>query len=226
MSSADIIGAVSFSRAFGYVEAGDDKGIFQRIQDTMASVAWLMHAGWLFRLHQCLRPIIGNWLKANDRNGYFHEFAVREVQGRKQRGGDSNDIIGQLLEMGRAKPQLNDTNISFMMTSNVFAGSDTTSIALRIIFLQLLRHPASMARLLLELQEKRSSGQLSDPVRFDESEAWPYLQAVMYESLRLHAPAGFILDRDVPQGGMTIKGIYVPEGVSVFMQGQLRAFKG
>ena len=222
MLAADIIGSVSFSRTFGYVEAGDGKDTFSRLQRSMASLAWLMHAGWLFHLHQRLRPVIGNWLAANDRNGYFNEFAAREVQGRKDRGGDSKDIVSQLLDVGKVKPQLSDTNISFMMTSNVFAGADTTSISLQIIFLQLLRHPASMKRLIYELQEKRNKGQLSDPVTFEQSEAWPYLQAVMYESLRTHSPLGFNLDRDVPPGGMTIQGKYVPEGVGTSVRWQLQ----
>lgn len=176
-----------------------------------------MHAGWFFRLHQRLRPVIGNWLALNDRNGYFHEFASKEVAGRRDRGGDDKDILGQLFDVQRAKPQLDDKSISFMMTSNVFAGSDTTSIALRSIFYLLLKNPATLGRLIRELQDKQGKGELSDPVSFEQAESRPYLQAVMYEALRLHSPAAFVLDRDVPPGGMTIGGHYVPAGVSAFL---------
>lgn len=40
-------------------------------------------------------------------------------------------------------------------------------------------------------------GRLSRPVRFHEVQAWPYLQAVVYEAMRLYTPAAFVLDRDV-----------------------------
>lgn len=195
------------------MEAGDDQGVFQRIQNSMGSAAWLMHAGWFFRIHQRLQPLVGNWLACNDRNGYFHEFARKEVSARMDRGGDNKDILGQLFTVQKEKPQLNNTNISFMMTSNVFAGSDTTSIALRSIIYLLLKHPAALDRLMRELRERESEGNLGEPVTFQQAEAWPYLQAVMHEALRIYSPAGFILDREVPPGGMTIGDRYVPEKV-------------
>ncbi len=101
-----------------------------------------------------------------------------------------------------------------MMTSNVFAGSDTTSAALRGIFLNLLRHPRVLSKLRAELEEKRAAGRLSSIVTFQEAEASPYLQAVMHEAMRVFSPVGFNPDRDVPEGGMMINGIFVPGGVS------------
>lgn len=207
---SDVIGSVSFSRPFSYVETGDDQGVFQRIQNAMGSAAWLMHAGWLFRLHQKLMPICGNWLAINDRNGYFFQVARKEVLGRIDRGGDDKDIIGQLLEIQKTKPQLSDMNISFMMTSNVFAGSDSTSIAFQSIFYLLLTHPLAHERLMRELREREEKGALSDPVSFQEAESWPYLQAIIYEAMRLHPPAAFVLDREVPPAGMMIAGLFVP----------------
>jgi cytochrome P450 len=102
-----------------------------------------------------------------------------------------------------------------MMTSNVFAGSDTTSIALRAIFLNLMRHPRVLAKLRTELQERRTQGKLGTLVSAAEADPCRYLQAVIYESLRVFSPAAFIFDRDVPVEGMTICGRYVPGGVSV-----------
>jgi cytochrome P450 len=209
-----VIGSISFSRPFGYVQAGDDQGVFQRIQDTMGSVSWLMHAGWFFRLHQSLMPVIGNWIAANNRNGYFFQFARNEVIGRLGRGGENKDIVGQLFDVQKARPELNDMNIAFMLTSNVFAGSDTTSIALRSIIYLLLKHPAKLNRLMSELEEKEEKGELSDPVTFQQAESWSYLQAVMYEAIRLYAPAGFDLDRTVPAEGMIIEDHFIPPGVS------------
>ncbi|OOO06873.1 cytochrome P450 [Aspergillus oryzae] len=210
MWAFDVIGSISFSQPFGYVESGDDEGVFKRIQNAMGSAAWLMHAGWLLRLHQKLIPICGNWLAVNDRNGYFFQVACREVSGRINRGGDDKDIIGQLLETQKIKPQLKDLDISFMMTSNVFAGSDSTSIAFQSIFYLLLTHPAAHDRLMRELREREEKGELSDPVSFQEAESWSYLQAIIYEAMRLYAPAAFVLDRVVPPEGMMIEDKFVP----------------
>lgn len=101
------------------------------------------------------------------------------------------------------------------MTTNVFAGSDTTSISLRAIFIFLIRHPRVLAKLRSELQARRAAGKLSSIVTAAEAEACPYLQAVIYESLRLHSPVAFMLDRDVPPQGMMLCGHHVPGGVSL-----------
>lgn len=182
----------------------------------MSSISWLMRVPWFFHLHQRVMPIIGNWLAANDRNGYFFQFARREVLERKERTQDSDkDIVGQLFQAQKLKPELTDTDISFTLTSNVFAGSDTTSISLFAIIYLLLKHPAKMDRFMSELLAKRANGELSDPVSFQQAESWPYLQAVMYEAIRVYSPAGFNLDRVVPAQGLTIGDKLVPPGVSI-----------
>lgn len=173
-----------------------------------------MHAGWIFRLHQKLSPIFGNWLAAADRNGHFFKLAAQEIASRKDRGGDSKDILGQLFTTQKAKPQLTDQDIAFMMTSNVFGGSDTTATSLCAAFLMLLKNPDAYNCLMDELREKNAQGKLSNPITFNEAESCEYLQAVMYESMRLHPPFGMIMDRDVPPGGMHIGENYIPDGVS------------
>ncbi|KAI1798728.1 cytochrome P450 [Daldinia bambusicola] len=211
----DVIGAISFSKPFGYVESGDDEGIFLRLRTAMRCLGWIRRSSTLFKLHQRLMPYVGNWLASNDRNTYFFELASKEIQARTNRDGNFKDITSQLLSVQKAKPEFNDTNIAFMMTSNVFAGSDTTSISLRAVFYLLLKHPEKYNRLMEELESKKQAGELSSPVTFQEAEACPYLQAILYEALRLYPATSELLDRDVPEGGMTIDGHYVPGGVAV-----------
>ncbi|KAI0597880.1 cytochrome P450 [Biscogniauxia sp. FL1348] len=211
----DVVGAVSFTRPFGFVESGDDQGLFLRAQRSMMSIAWVTHVPWVSRLQQKLMPIIGNWLAANDRNGYFFNYATQEVVGRRDRGGDDKDILAQLFTVQKAKPQLTNLDIAYMMTSNVFAGSDTTSSALRATFYLLFKNPEKLRILLEELEEKKANGQLSDLVSAEQAKTCHYLQAVLYEASRLMPAVGLLLDRDVPEGGMTIGPYYVPGGAVV-----------
>ncbi|KAI0441523.1 cytochrome P450 [Xylaria telfairii] len=217
----DVVGAISFSKPFGFLSSesdsyGPDKNLFSRIANTMHSAAWLMHAVWLFKLHQkFVMPLVGNLLAVNERNGFFFHFAGREVQTRKNRGGNDKDMVGQLFQVQRIKEELNDHSITYMMTSNVFAGSDTTSVALRAIFLNLIRHPQVLARLRAELRGQQTAGKLGTIVTAAEAGVCPYLQAVIYESMRLFSPVAFVLDRDVPAEGMTICGHHVPGGTVV-----------
>ncbi|KAI1738863.1 cytochrome P450 [Xylaria scruposa] len=217
----DVIGAVSFSKPYGFVSSGSDSygsdsNFFSRIASSLASAGWLMHAEGLFKLHQkFVMPLIGNFLAINERNGFFFHFSQREVQTRKEQGGNDKDIAGQLFQVQKNKEELNDLSIAYMMTSNVVAGSDTTSIALRAIFLNLMRHPQVLAKLRAELQGRQTAGKLSTIVTAAEAELCPYLQAVIYEGMRLFSPVGFNMDRDVPAEGMTICGHYVPGGTVV-----------
>ncbi|KAI0803957.1 cytochrome P450 [Xylaria sp. FL0064] len=213
----DVIGAVSFSKPYGFVSSGSDSigsdgSLFSRLASSLNSGAWLMHVGWLFRFHQkVILPLFGNFLAVNQRNGFFFQFAQREVQTRRDQGGNDKDIVDQLFKVQEAKKELDDVSIAYMMTSNVFAGSDTTSIALRAIFLNLIRHPPALAKLRAELQDR----QFNSITTAAEAEACKYLQAVIYESMRLFSPAAFMLDRDVPPEGMTIRGHHVPGGTVV-----------
>ncbi|KAF2766525.1 cytochrome P450 family protein [Teratosphaeria nubilosa] len=215
----DVIGAISFSRDFGYIDAGTDAGTFARIKAALNSAAWVAYVPWLLDIHQRLRPVIGNWLAMNDRNGYFHEVASKEVEARKGREGDERDVATQLLTAQREKPQLTTKDIGFMMTSNVIAGSDTTSNSLRAMFYLLLSHPEKLARLMEELEEKKASGGLNEVVTAAQAEACPYLQAVMWESVRLYPVFSALADRKVPARGLTVDGHYLPADTTVGCHG-------
>lgn len=125
-------------------------------------------------------------------------------------------MLTQLLSVQKAKPELTDVSISFLMTTNVMAGSDTTTGGLRAVFYLLLKHPDKLQRLLQELHERKESSRLGEIVSSEQARSCHYLQAVLYESLRLLPPVGAMAERNVPEGGMTIGPYYIPAGVSSF----------
>lgn len=43
----------------------------------------------------------------------------------------------------------------------------------------------------------------------------PYLQAVIKEGLRIFPPVTGLMSKDVPEGGDTINGIYIPDGTKI-----------
>ncbi|KAI1330408.1 cytochrome P450 family protein [Xylariaceae sp. FL0255] len=212
----DVIGAVSFAQPFGFVKAFSDNGLFTRIQRSMKSTSWIMQAGGFYDFHETwVRPIFGNFLAANDRNGYFFEFAKRQVTERKEKGiaGD-NDMVGQLFQAQQTKNQPDDLSISFMMATNVFAGSDTTSSTMRAAFLHLMEKPEIIDKIRAELQD-RCPGRAGELYTSEECSRCEYLQAVIYEALRILPPVAMTLDREVPERGMTIRGKFVPGGTVV-----------
>lgn len=115
--------------------------------------------------------------------------------------------------MQKEKPELDDLAVTSMATSNIFARSDTTAVSIRAILYYLLKYPEYEMRLVEEIDERRKLGKLSDVAKLEEAKEMPYLQAVMYEALRMHPAVGMSLLRVTPHGGIEIDGRFIPEGV-------------
>jgi len=200
------------------MEAGVDDGSFVQIEGALRSAAWVGQVPWLYWLHDYLSPVIGNHLGITARHGSLRTFAMKEVLARKDRGSDRKDILSKLFKVHEEKGELFDENaVVSMATSNIFAGSDTTAISTRAILYYLLKNPESLGKLRDEIDLSWRGGRLSDPAKLSEADNMPYLQAVMYEALRLHPAVGMSLPRVVPPGGCEIGGKFLPAGVK-FME--------
>ncbi|KAF4850299.1 Cytochrome P450 monooxygenase andK [Colletotrichum siamense] len=209
----DVIGEVTFSKRFGFMDVGSDDGSFKQIENALQSAAWIGQVPWLYWLHDYLSPVIGTWLGIASRHDSLRKFAAREVAARQDRGSDHQDILGKLLAVHHDKPdQFDNSDLVSMATSNIFAGSDTTAISIRAIIYYMLKYPEAKRKLVEEVDTLWQQGKLSDPVTVAESEKMPYLQAAMYEALRLHPAVGMTLPRVVPKGGYEIDGRFMPAG--------------
>lgn len=209
----DIIGEITFSRSFGFLEAAQDDGSFSQIEGALQSAAWTGQMPWLYWLNDYLSPIFGNHLAINARHGSLRSLAVKEISARKDRGSDRKDILSKLFAAHDANPEGLDTAaVASMATSNIFAGSDTTAISTRAIIYYLLKNPQTKQRLVEEIDSFHHSGKLSNVAQLAEADNMPYLQAVMYEALRMHPAVGMSLPRVVPAGGAVVDGVHLPAG--------------
>jgi cytochrome P450 len=214
----DVVGMLTFSKMFGFMEKGEDDGSFRNIEGALRSASWVGQVPWLYWMNDWLTPVIGNRLGIAARHGSIRAFAAREVEARKEKktGKEEDDILARLFEVHKEKPEeFPNENVLSMATSNVFAGSDTTAISLRSIIYYLLKNPESKEKLIKEIDKRRQTGKLSDPVKLEEANDMPYLQACMYEALRLHPAVGMSLPRVVPKGGIEIAGKYLPKDTIV-----------
>ena len=101
-------------------------------------------------------------------------------------------------------------------STNVFAGSGTTSITLRTIIQYLCGYPMIKDKLVKEIDDADRQGILSNPITYKQTqENIPYMEAVMKEALRIHPGIGLLLERHVPKGGAEICGKYIPGGTIV-----------
>lgn len=94
----------------------------------------------------------------------------------------------------------------------LLAGSETTGTTLCGIVSYLVQNPSALKKL---EREVRSSLKREPDITLRTLQNLPFLNAVIHEGLRLCNPvAGGIL-RIVPEGGDTVCGYFLPEGVSI-----------
>lgn len=91
------------------------------------------------------------------------------------------------------------------------AGSETTATALLGLTYFLARNPDSYNKLATEI---RTSFTSYDEITGHSTEALPYLQAAISESLRMYPPVPIGMPRVSP--GDTVDGRYIPKGAVVY----------
>ncbi|KAK5632782.1 hypothetical protein RRF57_008496 [Xylaria bambusicola] len=95
------------------------------------------------------------------------------------------------------------------------AGSETTASALRIILFYLIATPVAYNRLKKEMRTAIQRGRVSNPITAAEAKELQYLQAVLYEGMRIRPVATATFGKEVPPGGDIINGYFVPGGTTI-----------
>lgn len=93
----------------------------------------------------------------------------------------------------------------------IVGGSETSATTLTGIFNHLSRRPEITTRLYKEIRDRFKE---EKDIVIDAIHDLPYLQAVLDEGLRICNPIPGGLPREVPEGGDTYAGVFLPGGVS------------
>ncbi|KID78805.1 Cytochrome P450 family protein, partial [Metarhizium brunneum ARSEF 3297] len=214
----DVIGEVTFSNRFGFMDKGIDDGAFTMIDNILQCANWVGHIPWFYYLSIWLAPIIGNHLAITQRQGKLLHMSQQNIRERKKRGTDRNDMLEQLFEVQREKPdKLDDICVASMAASNIFAGSDSTSVSISAFLYHTLRNPEVKKKLMDEIDEHAAKNNIPRGAVFDLEiiNNMPFLQACMYEALRCHPAVGVSLGRVVPPSGLQIGEQFIPGGSGI-----------
>ncbi|KAJ5947535.1 hypothetical protein N7466_000550 [Penicillium verhagenii] len=214
-SSLDVIGELTFSKRFGFIEGGSDKGTFVQIEQALQSASWIGQVPWLYWIHDWLSPWIGNHLKVANRHGLLREIAVKEVTQRGSTQSTHPDMLDKFMDVHRGQPdKFDETAVMSMTASNIFAGSDTTAISIGAILYYLCKHPQYKEELLKEIDAEADAGRITRTnVPYKVAQNMPYLQSCIQEGLRCHPAVGMSMPRVVPPAGLVVNGKRIPGGI-------------
>jgi cytochrome P450 len=90
-----------------------------------------------------------------------------------------------------------------------------TANVIRSTMLYVAASPLIYLRLQSEIDTAISSGRVSTPITYTEAKALPYLQAVVYEGIRIHPPNFSLASKRAPPEGDTLHGQFVPGGTEI-----------
>ncbi|MCJ1466156.1 hypothetical protein MMC07_004775 [Pseudocyphellaria aurata] len=205
----DVLGEVNFSQKLGFLETGTD--VASSVAAIDGLLQYLSIVGQMPWLHNFLlgNPLMHKLIPQLEKSN--------EIQNRQEDPDDARrDILARFLEVHNKDPsKFTFTEMLGLTTTNLIAGSGTTSVALRAVLYYLCRNPMAYKKLKDEILDSEAASEISKPITYAEASKLEYLSAVINETLRVHASTGFILERMVPKGGATISDVYLPEGTVV-----------
>ncbi|KAJ5833375.1 hypothetical protein N7474_001686, partial [Penicillium riverlandense] len=208
----DVLGEVTFSKSFGFIESGKD--IRNAIANTRALalyIAVMGHYTWLHNL------TLGNPLLSRmgiQPTSHIFDTCLAAIDTRKKNPDARSDMMQKWMDTRARYPdRMEENEIFAAAVANVGAGADTVSATTQSLFYFLIRNPHHLQRLHEELDAAHARGELSPVIQHAEAQNLPFLQACIKEAYRFHAAVALGLPRVVPKGGMTIGGRFFSEGV-------------
>ena len=221
----DVVGIFTFDLKLGFLEQGKDVDGMMAAIEGMLSYASL--CGQVPEMHPLLlgNPLFAKVMPAMETWNQVLVFTLKAINNRAsiKRDGElinadteGRDMLSRWAYVKSSNPdKMSTRDIIVHLSTNVFAGSDTTAIALRAMIYFLCRNPHCMQRLVVEIDDADKQGKLSDPISYKEASEMPYLYGVLKESMRLHPSVGLLMERHVPAQGVEIDGHFLKGGTIV-----------
>lgn len=211
--SLDTITKIAFGRAFGFMDYdGDMYNYTDEVENFIGLVALAADLPVLRRIFTT--PILARWIAAKPTSlkgvgkliGIAHEIVDERIE---KNDVEAPDMIGSFIKHG-----LDIRDIKNETMLQIIAGSDTTATAIRSTMLYLMATPRVYYKLKEEIKQAVASG-VSKPISVDQAKQLPYLQAVIFEGLRVRPPTTYGFYKVMPAGGEHVQGKFIPGGTAV-----------
>ncbi|KAK3938622.1 cytochrome P450 [Diplogelasinospora grovesii] len=208
----DVITRVSYGQEFGFIAAGRDLYSYTRSMEQFIVVLTIATDVPLIRRIVFSPLMAGLMPKHTDESGLGKVLGIaRKIVGKRydEEVTGERDMIGSFMRAGLTRIECEaETGLQ------IIAATDTTAGAIRSTMVHLLTSPPAYARLKSEVRKAVESG-VSFPITLDQARKLPYLQAVIWEGLRMRPPAVYGHYKVVPPGGDTLNGVFIPGGTAI-----------
>jgi cytochrome P450 len=182
----DVLGEVTFSKSFGFVESGTD--IRNAIANTGSLVYYISIMGNYIWFHNLT---LGNPLFSRlglQPNSHIFDTCLIAVDKRQNNPEVRHDMMQRWLDVRESHPdRLSERDIFAAAVANIGAGAETISTAAQTVIYNLLRHPDYMKRAQSEIDAAQSRGELSPLIQYSEAAKLPFLQACVSQILGTHS---------------------------------------
>lgn len=216
----DSITRIAFGEAFGYLDTDSDVyGYIESLEVMMPRLSSVNDIPFLRTALFSKWGLLLTGPSKTDATGWGKLLAVAEKVVAKRfdntvDGGAAahqQDMLGSFVRRGVDQRQC-ETEVLLQLV----AGSDTVATPIRGTMVYLLSAPHVLARLQAEVDGFLATRTAKGPIQNSEALQLPYLQAVLYEGLRMNPPFSGQLGKRTAPGGETLpNGVFVPGGVDI-----------
>ncbi|KAK2025646.1 cytochrome P450 [Colletotrichum zoysiae] len=211
----DSITFLAYGEPFGYLEANDDLFDFNRqVQSATKPMSMVVDTPLL--RHFVNSPLAPHFMpKITDKKGMGRLIALgQEFVGRHFDNDfkDAKDMVGSFMRHGLTREQCEAECVV-----QVIAGADTTGTTIRSALMLVTGTPRVYSRFMEEIKSAVDGGLVSSSatITYEQGKKLPYLQAVIYEAIRVRPPALYGHFKSVPPGGDTVDGVFLPGGTAI-----------
>ncbi|KAK0644013.1 cytochrome P450 [Cercophora newfieldiana] len=212
----DVATSATFGKPWGFLTKDGDVEKYLEITESLTpmfgilgTLPWLVYVMHAWPMNKFM-PGEGDAVGF----GRLMKFAGEAVKERLQPGNENSeyDLIRGYLRNGVEPEDAVQECITL-----VVAGSETTSVALRMSVLGLLTTPEAYRKAQAEADAfyATRAADSDSVISYADAKTLPYVQAVIREAFRLWPPSAGLFTKQVPDEGDTIHGYYLPRGTEV-----------
>ncbi|KAF1348965.1 cytochrome P450 [Delphinella strobiligena] len=154
--------------------------------------------------------VLGNFIRVKELEHF--NYSSQRVDNRLANPPTKPNIWTDVLNRGGKDGKLTLDEMHSNSSLFMIAGTETTATWLSGTTYHLLRNPATMIRLVMEV---RAAFADDEQITIETLAALPYLNACLQEGLRMYPPVPSALPRRVPEGGAYVAGHWITEGTVV-----------